>query len=651
MHTRYTSALRINSANVEDLEKNLDCYQKAFDEVFFFSQFTHSVKSLSYHQKQANILKPYLDMVKSKQMLAGINVLTTIGFFSEDVDPDMRAFKPYVTMEGDRIDGKLCPSSKKNIQYYQEQYRIYARLHPDVIYIDDDISSLACACDCCVKRFFKQYPEFKILTRKQLYEQFNSTDTETRTKLRTAWIQYNAQRIGEVYHHVETAVHEIDPKITLGAMTHMSGTDGLDCAHWAEMLAAKETPEIYWRPGGGVYTDFHITDVLDKANRISMQIRDLPAFANRIESEIENFPYQSLKKSPSFTVFESFIYQAAGCTGTAYNVLSKEEMIGEEHEKFFEMAENARSYSTLLTSAFGTQPLSGAGFWWDQTSAAYPAEQKWNFFQSLPQAQDLHLIGIPYACDPEHMQVFFMDQNTALHIPEKALMECLSKGVLLDANALDVLNNRGFGEYTGFQTTGVFTKDTLEQELEHPLNMPGRHRRNIRQGFVWSIRETYTIEKTDEKAEYTAENRDLSEHVRGMSAGIFENKLGGRIAVDGISPFQWCFSLPRNIHTKNTLRWLSKNTLPAYVSSFHRVSVWVRGNAYFAANFATESAKNVELSIKTDAETICATISCGSSILKTETIRGKKNADGYTAFLLDELPTLGTALITLERNQ
>ena len=56
MHTRYTSALRINSANVEDLEKNLDCYQKAFDEVFFFSQFTHSVKSLSYHQKQANIL-------------------------------------------------------------------------------------------------------------------------------------------------------------------------------------------------------------------------------------------------------------------------------------------------------------------------------------------------------------------------------------------------------------------------------------------------------------------------------------------------------------------------------------------------------------------------------------------------------------------
>ena len=650
MNYKYKSALRVNSSNLDDLEEMLDKYKGSFDEVFFFSQFTHSVKSLEYHRAEAEKLRAYLDMVRKKGLSAGINVLTTIGFFKEALDSKMQSAAPFCLVNGEKCAGKICPSDKNNIEYIKEQYRIYARLLPDIIYVDDDISAIACACPDCISRFAALNSDIakKGLTGTELVEFLNSEDSQVRKKFRTAWIRYNALRIGEIYKNVETAVHEINPKIKLGAMTYMSGADGLDTNLWAEALSSDETPSIYWRPGGGAYTDGSMEEVCSKANRISAQIRYLPLFAEA-ESEMENFPYQSLKKSPSFTAFESFIYQAAGCTGTAFNVLCKEEKIGKEHEIFFKMAKEAHAYGELLTKTFGRMPLSGAGFWWDKNTAVFEPDIKWNENKSVPSAEELHRIGIPYACSPDNMSVFFMDLSTAMHIPDEELMKCFSKGILLSGDALDVINRRGFGEYTGFKLTGTFESDTMEQEFEHGLNMPGGHKRNIRQAFGgFGTGNSYTVEKTNDKSEYLAENRDLYENTRGMSAGIFENKLGGRICVEGITPFNWCFSLPRSIHMKNVIRWLSKDTLPCFVKSFHRTSVWSRGRAVFAANTATEPAENISICIKTNVKKAAVTISSGSKITKQNIICAAGTQNGYSEFIIPEIPIIGTALITIE---
>lgn len=648
MNYKYTSALRINSANLGDLEEKLKKYKDSFDEVLFFSQFTHSVKGLDFHRCEAEKIRPFLQKVKSMGIKTGINVMTTIGFFPEANDASMEQAKAYYNLDGSKNSGRLCPCDKTNIEYIRELYHIYAQLSPEIIYSDDDISSLGCACDSCIERFASLNPEIfkdKNADRKTLNDLINSSDTNIRQNVREAWIKYNSLRIGEIYENIEKAVHEINPNIVLGAMSHMSGSDGLDSDRWAKKLSTPAAPEIHWRPGGGVYTDYSLPEMYDKANRISAQIRYLPDYAAKVESEMENFPYQSLRKSPSFTAFEAFIYQASGCTGTAFNVLCKEEEIGIEHERFFKMAEEAREYGTLLTEVFGRKPLCGAGFWWDKSSASFAADAKWDMWKSVPSAVDIHQIGIPYACEPKYMPVFFFDANTALQIPESELEKCLSKGIMLSADALDILNKRGFGEYTGFKTTGVFTSDTLEQELEHPLNMPGMHRRNPRQAFGWSIKEAYTIEKTNEHAEYMAQHRDLYENIRGMSAGIFENKLGGRICVEGISPFSWCYSLPRSIHVKNVIRWLSKDSIPAYVDSFHRAAVWSRGNAAFVANMSMENAENVRLCLKTTAHAASAVITCGSKIIRKEKIKAAKSAGGYYEFVIPEVPIIGTALI------
>ena len=80
MKYSYTSALRVNTTNLGGLERNLSRYSGGFDEVFFFSQYTHSVKNLEHHRAEAEKIRPYLRKLREMGIKAGINVLATTAF-------------------------------------------------------------------------------------------------------------------------------------------------------------------------------------------------------------------------------------------------------------------------------------------------------------------------------------------------------------------------------------------------------------------------------------------------------------------------------------------------------------------------------------------------------------------------------------------
>src|SRR5690606_15089664 len=76
-----------------------------------------------------------------------------------------------------------------------------------------------------------------------------------------------------------------------------------------------------WRPGGGFYADDAYMGLVEKAHDIGRQVSQLPQPATIVQSEIENFPYQKLRKSVEITVLEGAAHMAAGATGLAFNVL------------------------------------------------------------------------------------------------------------------------------------------------------------------------------------------------------------------------------------------------------------------------------------------------------------------------------------------
>jgi hypothetical protein len=95
--------------------------------------------------------------------------------------------------------------------------------------------------------------------------------------------------------------------------------EGFDLNTWAEALAGVDDVEVYWRPGGGAYTEQDLDAFIKKSHAMGIDAAVLPEKVRSIQSEIECFPYERLAKSTQAVAFEAAIYIAAGCTGAAYN--------------------------------------------------------------------------------------------------------------------------------------------------------------------------------------------------------------------------------------------------------------------------------------------------------------------------------------------
>ena len=118
--------------------------------------------------------------------------------------------------------------------------------------------------------------------------------------------------------------------------------------------------------------------------------------------------------------------------------------------------------------------------------------------------------------------------------------------------------------------------------------------------------------------------------------GIFENKLGGRICVGGYYPFTWVSDYFKAYQLTEVFKYISKNTLPAYIDSYHRICTTVMKNdertCVSLFNFTPDVVENVGLVIKTDKKQI--TFSCGNN---STVISGSAIGDGYTKFVIDEM--------------
>ncbi len=633
-------------AAYDDMLRLLRKYPNAFNEVIFFTQSTHSALPLEHHRRMAKLMEPKLEELRSLGLRVGVNAICSVGFWEENYKSEMDVYQLQVNANGQPVKGRICGVHPRNRSYLTEYYSIYASIHPDLIYVDDDLNSISCYCEECLARFSSLYPDITggNTERAHLLSLLESEDRAARLKAREAWIAFNALRINEVLRIAEETVHRIDPTIEMDLMTHMCGSDGVESEKWAETLSGKDKLSVRWRPGGGVYTEFTPNEVLEKAHRISTQIRYLPQSVEHIESEIENFPYQSLKKSPEFTAFEAMTYLAAGCTGTAFNIASSNEPDFSEHEPFFAMAEESFAAGKQLTEAFGRQPSEGIRFAWNKRSATRPTEKGWRVWDDPPIPYDLAQIGFPIASDAEQAAVLLLNEDLAWQLTEEKLKKILSKGVAMDAKALKACHERGLSEYVGFTVEAGHDKGIAERDTAHRFNRAGCREYNLRQAFGW-CGTAYSIKATASEAEYLTELCDLEGNVLGFGSGIYENKFGGRIAVFGVRPFDWCYSLPRTTQLKNVYRWLSFDSLPAYISSFHRLAVWARGNAFYVANFGMSRAKEAKLCLRDSAEQREFTVFEGGKAVLHGTIQRELFDGCYSVYSLPELPVIGSVLI------
>ena len=70
----------------------------------------------------------------------------------------------------------------------------------------------------------------------------------------------------------------------------------------AKVLSGPGHVPVMWRPGGGYYEDWNTKELAGKSHDVGRQVSMLPPDVAVIQSEIENFPYQRLKKAANSVV-------------------------------------------------------------------------------------------------------------------------------------------------------------------------------------------------------------------------------------------------------------------------------------------------------------------------------------------------------------
>ena len=637
----------LNEARFVELLDLFDRHRGVTDEVTLFTSETHPPLPLEVIMERAPILKARMKAARDRGYRAGINVLATVGHHEENLANSLSGdYTPMTDIGGRVCRGSFCPNDERLRAYAVAVYEAMAHAGPDYIWLDDDIRlwghmpiAACCFCDTCVARFGKRVD--RTFTRDSLREALSAGSVPDKLRLRRAFLEHNRDTLSDLFRLIEKTVHAVAPDMPLGFMTGDRFYEGYDFDTWADVLAGRERSAVMWRPGGGTYRDERLADITDKAHDIGRQTALLPGHVQCIQSEIESFPYQRLKKSAHATSLEAAAYIASGCTGTAFNVLSMYDELLDEYEPLVAQLRAARPFLDLLARTQGRAPCVGVHSGWVKDSyAAQNPEGAWFGGPGAPRhCNEIWSTGLPAAYTAAHSPVTALSGDQVLALKDEEIRAMLTKGVYVDGPALDRLNALGYGSLTGFETAEVRHEDCIEELTDHPLNGAfSNRRRNGRQSF-WKC-PTFLFRPTGDSTQTLSRCVDYTyRETAPCCVGAYENSEGGRVCVAGYYPWEQLQNLSKSMQLKAILRWLSKDTLPAYVASFHRMNLWARqpgarGTAIALLNAYLDPARDVQLLVRTESDVIEVTGMHGA-----ETQVKTNGSDGvYRRFTLPVVP-------------
>lgn len=226
-------------------------------------------------------------------------------------------------------------------------------------------------------------------------------------------------------------VYGIDPQIKLGLMTGERYFEGYQFARYADALSQGGTHEIMWRPGGGAYDDFYIRGTLEKMQEIGRQNAYLPDYVSVIQSEIENFPYNLIKKMARSTAFEAAMSMTVGCTGAAFNIVPSETLESLDsvvpHLRFIDRM--IGFYQILQEKLDGLKPA-GIHTGWRPFSLATSANGilGWKGY-SPNHRREMFYFGLPEAYHPGFAPVTMLSGQDAAVMKDEEIKKLLSGGV------------------------------------------------------------------------------------------------------------------------------------------------------------------------------------------------------------------------------
>lgn len=626
------------------------------DQLTLFTSAVHIPLKLDEVKRRTDVMKVRMEKARQGGWSSGINILGTIGHHCENLEELPEGdWQHMVNIKGEVGMGTYCMNDLDFIQkHVVPTYQLLAKANPEYIWIDDDVRyghmpiGNGCYCDKCIALFNRTYGH--AFTRETLKDALDNDMT-----VRKQYLKQQADAISNLFRIIGKTVRAISPEIKLGFMTGERYAEGYAFAEFAEALSDGGKYEIMWRPGGGAYMDYNFDDLVEKAEQIGRQNAYLPEYVTLCHSEIENFPYQLIKKTPTSTAAEATLHMVSGCTGAAYNILPSEtlEPVSTIEPHLIALDRLAPFHRLLQDKLAGTRIRGMHTGWRIDSQNAAPIGKFFQFYGGSYAyfARELIGLGLPECYHKDYAQLTLLTGTSASVMDDEEITRLLSGGIYMDAGALTYLNERGFGKYTGFEVEREVPVDAREYYTDDPINegfVDGI--RNCRQAF--NKGDGYALKPTQEGARSLARYLDYRDIITAECClGVYENELGGRVAVGGYYPFTWVSDWRKSIQLKRLMVWLSGDTLSAWAVSYARLRVTAHeGNGkqlVAVMNPTNEPLENVKIAVRTDKVEAAVYSQFAPEAPETITLAGLDEFDGCRLAVIPKLPPYEHVLIEL----
>ena len=629
------------------LEKNRDC----LDQVALFTTRFHAPMPLDTAAHNCALAKDRMRRIRALGLPCGVNILATLGHHPERLDEAVQGDWPHAeNIDGEPCLGSYCPNDPAyREEYIAPLYRLHCAAEPDFIWIDDDIRSahlpvgFCCFCDGCIDRFCRDYGHH--FTREALRA---ALDDPQNVPLRKQWLCHQTDKYTSLLRFIRKTVNACGD-IRLGLMSGERYFEGYDFAAWADALSDGGKHEIMWRPGGGAYNDRRLDEAIQKSSEIGRQVARLPAYVTDIQSEIEDFPGRLLDKSPRSMAMETLLYLSVGCTGAALNILpgtdsGEPPAVADGH---LQAIRQVRPFAETLSAVLGRAPAAGICCGWDKMSqAAVPGSFTKGYGGDLFALwQEMYSIGLPECFDPAHAVGHLLTGRTPLALERETLLQILSQGVYMDAEAAAVLHDMGLGDLVGFSVGQSFAQDAVEVYTDHPINA----------GFVGGRRLCPQVFCCDSSVSLIpAEGAEILcrlEDYRGRTLtpctmGLFHNRLGGTACVAGHFPHSELRDTQKCVQLKRLFRRLTGDRLPLLVESCCRIRAVARPSErrYAATLFNTVSDTLSDVAVLVPQSV--RTLTCLAQSGKISVLSPVASDGAMLRYVIPELAGLSLCLLT-----
>jgi hypothetical protein len=535
---------------------------------------TWNIIPLDVAHTEVEVFKTVGEELSKRGIRMGLNMGMTLGHSQSRWDhrerfpeikywaTDMEGRSPY------KIPCAVDPALRKHIR---EIYRIYASCQPDYIHIDDDLrydtspTSWGCFCDRHLELFAQR-------TGSQWTRESLKPALINDLEIRSQWVEMLGESLRDVARDATMAVHEVNPKISMGVMlpcVHTMPLFGHPINALLDVVEDGATPVV--RACIGPYQDWLRRELPMGLFYMEMVAHFLAGRNVQYTPEIETTPFTRLSKS--MTIVRFHITQAI-LNGMANPAITVAGYVGDhvalEPAYLDSLPQDKPYYQAVHDAAPDPSTKRGVQLFFDFNSPKLAKRKLCSHLDLMWPAMTLPKIlsalGFCYTLNDSPVKLLAGESLRGMNV--KQVDGMMTRGLILDATAAEALVDMGYSEQIGVTVGAEVTGWMSEKHLSAEFSGP----------YV----DTYTPLKWigDDPIRHLSpadDARVLSRVIDGDDGEVcpgvvlYENAQGGRVAVlpftisykdDGIFHLL-CYQ--RRYMLRKIIEWMNPAVLPVFV--------------------------------------------------------------------------------------